>query len=107
MPVMPPLRRSPWLAGALLLLLAAALVAPVAVVFGLRHWSLYAGLLAILVLCFGVVERLWQTRAWMGSRLFARRHLRLVPDGKRKGNGGDADAKDPEALDSDEPRWLM
>ncbi len=50
MPPLSRLRRSPWLAGALLLVLAAGFAAPVAWLIGARHWSLYAGLLAIVLL---------------------------------------------------------
>jgi hypothetical protein len=103
MPLMPRLRRSPWFAGALVLLLAAALVAPVAVVLGLRRWAFSAGLLAALILLFGTIERLWQMRPAPGRPRPPRRgRLRLVPGKKHKGNGhGD------ERSDGDTPRWVM
>ncbi len=103
MPLMPRLGRSPWLTGALVLVLAAALVAPVAVVLGLRRWAFSAGLLAMLILLFGAIERLWQRRPAPGvPRPLPRGRLRLVPGKKRKGNGhGD------EPSDGDTPRWVM
>ena len=111
MSLMPRLRRSPWLAGALLLALAAALVAPVAILFGLRRWSVYAGLAAVFVLLFGTVERLWQSRPLpRRSRPVDRSRFRVVPGGKDKGNGRAADLpEDREAQggEGDKPRWLM
>jgi hypothetical protein len=104
MPALSRLRRAPWVGGALLLALAAALTAPVAYGVGLRRWPLLVGLAAALVLLFGGLERLWQRRALPRlSRATDRRRFRVVPGGK--GNGRDhAVAKDD---DGDEPRWLM
>ncbi len=105
MPLLTELRRSPWLAGALLLALTAMLVAPVVSVFGLRRWPLYAGLGAVLLLAFGSLERFWQGHALRGPGHARRGRLRLVPTGKRKGNGRPHDA-DPED-GGDDPRWVM
>jgi hypothetical protein len=106
MPSFTELRRSPWLVGALLLLLAAALAAPVVFRFGWRRWPLYAGLVAVLLLVFGGVERLWQRRALPSPRRTAKRsRFRLFPGGKRKGNGQSHDS-DSEG-GGDKPRWVM
>jgi fatty acid desaturase len=106
MPSFTQVRRSPWLVGALLLMLAAGLAAPVVSVFGWRRWPLYAGLVAVTLLLFGGVERLWQRRALPSPRRAAKRgRFRLVPGGKRKGNGESHDS-DPEG-DGDKPRWVM
>jgi hypothetical protein len=107
-----PLRRSPWLAGLLLLALAAALVAPVAWHLGLRRWPIHLGLLAILLLLFGTAERLWQSVAgsWYRRSLArmraAARPFRVLPGGKgrRKGNGHDHDLDQGH---DDGPRWVM
>ncbi len=108
-----PLRRSPWLAGALLLLLAAGLVAPAAWLIGSRSWVLYAGLVAVVLLLFGALERLWQSVVGLWLQRSARRKLaaersrfRVVPGGKveRKGNGHSQDADDRQ---DDGPRWVM
>ena len=97
------LRRSPWLAGALLLALAGGLAAPVLLWLGPRRWPAWVGLAAILVLLFGWVERLWQRRPLPGPRRVAdRRRFRVVPGGK--GNGHDHDLTDD---DGEKPRWLM
>jgi hypothetical protein len=111
------LRRSPWLAGALLLVLAASLVASTACLIGSRHWSLYAGLLAIVLLLFGAVERLWhsveglwQRRSFGRTRAADRSRFRVVPGGKGKGkgNGHARDAGEGHADDDgDGPRWVM
>ncbi len=113
MSLMPRLRRSPWLAGTLLLALAASLVVPVAVLFGLRRWSVYAGLAAVFILLFGAVERLWRSRPLpRRGRPVDRSRFRVVPGGKGKGtgNGHAADVpRDREAQggEGDKPRWLM
>mgnify|MGYP001766548095 CR=1 FL=1 len=108
------MRRSPWLAGALLLLLAAGLLAPAVYLVGVRRWPLYAGLLAALLLVFGAVERLWQSAAlaWQRravARMQAAQRSRFqVLEGgkeekKRKGNGHAKDAGEGQ----DGPRWVM
>jgi hypothetical protein len=95
--------RAPWLAGASLLALAAALVLLLALRFGLRAWPYYVGLVAMLVLLAGWLERRLQARP-----LFARprgrgsARLRVLPG--RKGNGG---TTDPEGTEEDRPRWVM
>ncbi len=91
MPSLTRLRRAPWLAGAVLLALAAGLVAPVAYALGWRRWPLLAGLAAGLLLLFGGLERLWQRRPL--PRRAARPatlRFRVVPGGK--GNGHDHDS---------------
>ena len=108
------LRRSPWLAGALVLVLAAALVAPAAwrIGSGSRGWAIYLGLLALVLLLFGAVERLWQSlagswyrRSMARTRAAERGRFRVLlgGKGKRKGNGHDHDADEGQ----DGPRWLM
>jgi hypothetical protein len=96
------LRRTPWLAGAVILALAVALAAPVAFALGTRRWPALAGLAAFLLLAFGALERWWQRRPF-ASRRRARGRLRVVPGGK--GNGHDHD--DPGDDDGDRPRWVM
>ncbi len=105
------LRRSPWLSGALLLALVAALVAPAVYFFGARHWSLYVGLAALLVLVFGAIEKTWRSRPLPArQRVSDRGHFRVVPGGKGKGKGGNGhaqDGPDPPGDDGDKPRWVM
>ena len=98
------LRRAPWLGGALLLVLAAGLTAPLAYALGARRWPLLAGFAAALVLLFGALERLWQRRPLpRRHRVTERRRFRVVPGGK--GNGHDHDLQPDD--DGDKPRWLM
>jgi hypothetical protein len=98
------LRRAPWLGGAVLLALAASLVAPLALAFGLRGWPLYAGLGAGLLLLFGGLERLWQRRPVpRPKRVSDRSRFRVVPGGKGNGHAHD----DPRDDAGDKPRWLM
>jgi hypothetical protein len=106
------LRRSPFVAGTLLLVLAAGLVAPAAWLLGARRWPLALGLLALLLLLFGAIERLWQSlsglwyrRAFDRTRSAERSRFRVVLGGKgqRKGNGHDRDAGEG----PDGPGWVM
>jgi hypothetical protein len=102
------LRRAPWLAGAVVLVLVAGLLAPLAVHFGLRYWSFYVGLGAGTLLLLGWLERLWQARSLPGRhRLVERKgdrgRLRLVPGGK--GNGHTHELREDD--DGDTPRWVM
>jgi hypothetical protein len=109
-PLLVRLRRSPWLAGVLLLVLAASLVAPAACLIGPRHWALSAGLLAIVLLLFGAVERLWQRRSSGRTRAAERSRFRVVPagKGKGKGNGHARDAAEGHTDDDgDGPSWVM
>jgi hypothetical protein len=96
--------RTPWVAGAVLLLLLALLVAPLAVRFGLRYWAFYAGAAALLLLLAGWLERLWQSRPlarpWPRGR--GRSRWRVV-----RGGRGDGRADGPDSEGADEPRWLM
>jgi hypothetical protein len=101
-------RRTPWLAGALVLVSLAVLIAPLATHFGLRRWPFYVGLAAGAVLLLGWLERLWQRRAVTPRSPFAerRRHrgrFRVVRGGKGNGHAHDVLGDD----DGDKPRWLM
>jgi len=100
--------RSPWIAGALLLALGAGLAAPLLYWLGPRAWPLALGALAILLLVFGALERLWPRRALPSPRRAARRRFRVFTGGKGKGNGHaqDLPADGPED-DDDKPRWVM
>jgi len=101
MPTLSRPRSAPWLAGALLLALAAGLVGPLAYTLGWSRWPLLAGLGAGLILLFGVLERLWQRRPLpRPHRAADRSRFRVVPGGK--GNGHDS-TKDG----GDKPRWVM
>jgi hypothetical protein len=96
--------RSPWLAGAVLLLLLALLLAPLVAHFGLRYWSFYAGVAALLLLLAGWLERLWQSRplASPGRRRPGSGRLRVVKGGRGNGRAGESG---PEGTEG--PRWLM
>ncbi len=112
MPLMPRLRRAPWLAGALLLVLAASLVAPLAFLLGARRWSSYAGLAAMLLLLFGAIERLWQRASFpRRQRPVDRSRFRVVTGGKAKGKGNGHASDVPEDREGkgggDKPRWVM
>ncbi|HVO10111.1 MAG TPA: hypothetical protein VMX54_05090 [Vicinamibacteria bacterium] len=109
MPLLQRPRRTPWLAGLLLLALALAAVAPAGYAFGWRRWPLHAGLLAAVVLLFGWIERRWQGRPLPRRyRALDRSRFRVFPGGKGKGNGQARDLPDdaPEG-DGDKPRWVM
>jgi hypothetical protein len=101
------LRGSPWLSGALLLVLVGALVAPAAYYLGARRWPLYAGLAAGLVLVFGAIESAWRSRPLpRRHRPVDRSRFRVVSGGKDKGKGN-GHAKDVPDDDGDKPRWVM
>ncbi len=104
--------RPVWLSGALLLALTGALVGPLVYQFGARHWPLYLGLAAVLVLLFGWVENAWRSRPLPDRRrVIDRSRFRLVLGGKGKGKGkgnGHAEELDgPPEDDGDKPRWVM
>ena len=111
---MPPLGRAPrtpWIAGAVRLLVAALAAAPVLLYFGPTRWPFFVGAFVLALLALGEVERRWQARPLPPRhRPGDRRRFRLFHGGKGKGNGhahdvpdgGDA-AKGP----GDKPRWLM
>jgi fatty acid desaturase len=104
MPPLTRLRRAPWLAGALLLALAAGLVAPLAYTLGWSRWPLLAGLGAGLILLFGGLERLWQRRPLpRPRRATGHARFRVLPGGK--GNGHDHDSTKDDG--GDKPRWVM
>jgi protein-S-isoprenylcysteine O-methyltransferase Ste14 len=100
--------RSPWTAGALLLALGAGLVSPLLYWLGLHAWPLAVGALALLLLLFGALERLWQRRALPGPPAPRRGGFRVLTGGKGKGNG---QAEEPgpgeDPGDDDKPRWVM
>ncbi len=107
------LRRTPWVPGLLLLLLALALLAPAVYAFGWQRGPTLAGLLAALVLLFGWIERRWKSRPVPRRyRSFDRSRFRVVPGGEAEGKGkGNGHARDlpgdaPED-DGDKPRWVM
>ena len=86
------LHRPPWLAGLLLLALAAAFVAPLVSVVGTARWPYLVGLVALLLVAFGAVERLWQQRSLpRPQRPAKRRRFRILRGGKQ-GNGHAEDA---------------
>jgi len=97
------LRRAPWLGGALVLVLATGLVAPVAWALGLRHWPYYVGLAASLLLLLGWGERFWQRRAAARPSRPAKRKFRVVSGGKGNGRAHDLEDDDP----TGGQRWLM
>jgi hypothetical protein len=96
------LRRAPWLSGALVLVLAAGMLGPAIYAFGPGRWPLYIGLLAVLLLTFGAVERLWRRRA-VTRPPRSRKNLRIVPGGKGNGHAFDLEGDDT----TDKQRWLM
>jgi hypothetical protein len=98
--------RSPWVAGALLLALGAGLAAPLLYWLGPRAWPLALGALAILLLVFGALERLWQRRALPSPPRPSRGRFRVLTGGKGKGNGH-ADDPEKDGSDDDKPRWVM
>jgi 4-hydroxybenzoate polyprenyltransferase len=102
------LRGAPWLSGALLLVLAGALLAPAVYYLGLRRWPLYVGLLAGLVLFFGAIETAWRSRPLPRLRRpVGRGRFRVVAGGKDKGNGHAHDVPERPDDDGDKPRWVM
>ncbi len=96
------LRRAPWLSGALVLALVAAMVAPLGLRLGARYWYLYVGLGAALLLLFGRIERIWKSRSAPRAPR-ARGKLRVLLGGR--GNGKDVDLAKDETTDGQ--RWLM
>jgi hypothetical protein len=96
------LRRSPWLSGAIVLLLVAGMIAPLGLRLGSRYWAYYVGLAAFLLLAFGWMERLWKA-AHAPRAPRARGKLRIVQGGR--GNGKDIDLAKDETTDGQ--RWLM
>src|SRR5574341_757207 len=98
------MRRPPWLAGLLLLALAVAFVAPLVGVLGAARWPYLVGLVALLLIAFGAVERFWQQHSLpRPHRLVQRRRFRILPGGK-KGNGHAEDDSDDSG---EKPRWVM
>jgi membrane protein implicated in regulation of membrane protease activity len=98
------MRRPPWLAGLLLLVLAGAFVAPLVAVLGTARWPYLVGLAALLLIAFGALERFWQQRSLpRPRRVGLRRRFRILSGGK-KGNGHTEDDSDDSG---DKPRWVM
>jgi len=103
--------RPPWIAGALQLLIAAALAAPVLLYLGPPRWPFVVGAFTLALLALGVLERRWQARPLPRRvRPSDRRRFRVLTGGKGKGNGHAHDvpeeSDDPEGS-GDKPRWLM
>ena len=96
------LRRAPWLSGALVLVLAGGLAAPLGLLLGAHSWAFYVGLGAALLLLFGWIERIWKSRGEPRPPR-ARGKLRVLPGGR--GNGEDIDLAKDESTDTQ--RWLM
>jgi hypothetical protein len=94
------LRRAPWISGALVLALALGMLGPAIYVFGLRRWPFSVGLLAVLLLTFGAVER---RRRAVRRPPRSRKSLRIVPRGKGNGQTYDLEGDDT----TDKQRWLM
>jgi hypothetical protein len=105
---MPPTRRPPWLAGALVMALALAIVLPVAAYLGVRRWPFYVGVFVGLLLLFGTLERRWQARpVARRPRPLDRSRFRVVRGGKGNGHAHDVSAKDDPDDEPDKPRWVM
>ena len=101
------LRRSPWLSGTVLLVLAVFVAAPFVHLAGRYGWPAFAGAAALLLLAFGSLERLWQKRSLpRHHRPVDRRRFRVVNGGKThdKSNGH---ARDVGGGEDDKPRWVM
>jgi hypothetical protein len=80
--------------------LAVGLLGPAIYAFGPRRWPLYVGLLALLLLTFGAVER---RRRAVRRPPRSRKNLRILPGGKGNGHTYDLEADDT----TDKQRWLM
>lgn len=109
MPLPEPRGVPPWTAGALRLLAAALLAAPVLYVFGRTRWPFYVGAFVVALLALGEIERLWQSRPLpRPHRAADRRRFRILTGGKGKGNGHARDVPgDGTEAPDDKPRWLM
>jgi hypothetical protein len=100
----------PWTGGAVALLVAALVAAPVLYFLGTARWPFFVGAFVLALLALGEIERLWRSRPLpRPARPSGRRRFRVFTGGKGKGNGhahdapGDDDPSDP----GDKPRWLM
>jgi membrane protein implicated in regulation of membrane protease activity len=111
MPVTNRVPRAAWIAGAVRLLIAAALAAPVLVWLGSRRWPLFVGAFVLALLLLGALERRWEARPLpRRSRPADRRRFRVFTGGKGKGKGNGHAHDVPEEGDEDagdKPRWLM
>src|SRR5262245_51198787 len=94
-------RRTPWLSGALALLLVGGMIAPFGLRLGGRYWAYYVGLAAFLLLSLGWIERRFRSAPAPPPRR-PRGTLRVAPGGR---NGREIDLATEETTDSQ--RWLM
>mgnify|MGYP001813479193 CR=1 FL=1 len=102
-------RRSPWVAGALLLAFLGLPLVAAALRFGLDSWPYLLGAGAALLLLAGWLERWWQSRP-VGSppsrsRAKGRSRFRVLDGGRStEPRPSDLDAEDE---NDEEPKWLM
>ena len=100
----------PWTGGAVRLLLAALVAAPILYFAGASRWPFFIGGFVAAILALGAVERFWQSRPLpRPHRAAGRRRFRLLSGGKGKGNGHAQDVPGGQGPDDsgDKPRWLM
>ena len=98
MPGLAKLRKAPWFAGALLLILAAGIVSPLGYALGVRSWPFYVGLVAGALLLMGWVERVWKRRP-VSLAPRSRTKFKLLAGGRKPDLSQDDS--------NDNPRWLM
>ena len=99
MPIPPPLPRTSWLPGALVLAAAAGLALTVGLALGARTWPLYLGLILGGLLAGGWAEQLW-TKHRTPAPKKSRARLKVIQGGKH-----DYDLADDDSTDSQ--RYLM
>ena len=98
MPALPKLRKAPWFAGAVLLLLAAGIVLPLGYALGVRSWPFFVGLAAAGLLLVGWGERIWKRRP-VSLPPRSRSKFRLLAGGRKP------DLRQDDS--NDNPRWLV
>jgi hypothetical protein len=96
------IRRAPWLSGAIVLLLIAAILSPLGSRLGSRYWAYGAGLAAFLLLARAGIDRMLKA-ASSPRPPRARGKLRGLPG--RRGRGHDFDLANDDTTDGQ--RWLM